>query len=80
MTEHSIKPAFYTRAQVAAMLNVCLSAFDNMRAAGYFGVKHLQAGRKVLFPAAEVDRYIQASTQAGGFITFDQWQARKARA
>jgi excisionase family DNA binding protein len=78
--EPTIEPSFYVRTQVARKMNVSVSTIDNMRASGHFGVKHLQAGRKVLFPAAEVDEYLQASAEAGRFLTFDQWQERKARA
>ena len=67
-------PAFLDTKEVCQTFNYGLTKFKELRASGGFGVKPLRAGKKLLYPAAEIQSYIEASTQAGHFITFDKWQ------
>ncbi len=74
----STAPAFYTTADVCRLLNIGITKFKELRSSGGFGVRPLRLGKKILYPAAELQSWIDASTEAGRFITFDQWQKVRA--
>ncbi|OXU15155.1 helix-turn-helix domain-containing protein [Sedimentisphaera salicampi] len=71
--------AMLTSGQVRAKLNVGKTLFYEMLSDGRIGVRPLRAGRKLLFPAAELERWFEASIEAGGFIPADRWRQYKSR-
>lgn len=69
-------PAFLTIPQTYGKMNIGKTLFFSLRSRGIFGVKPVRIGRKVLYPAAEIERYILAVGAAKRYITASEWQTR----
>jgi predicted DNA-binding transcriptional regulator AlpA len=73
------EPAFLTIAQTCERLNIKKTLFFEQRSRGTFGVKPVRIGRKVLYPAAEIEQYIEASAAAGKLIPAREWRNQRKK-